>query len=61
MPIVQSQEYIKFECRVCKKKTNQIERIITHNLPPNVKSLQCTQCGAMSIALIEGDIDAVRF
>ena len=45
---------IKFECRKCKKITAQIERIVTDNLPPNVKTLQCTVCGAMGICLLEG-------
>ena len=47
---------IKFECRKCKRKTNQIERIVTDNLPPNVKTLQCTVCGAMGICLLEGEL-----
>ncbi len=43
----------KFECRKCKKVTDQIERIITDNLPPNVKTLQCTKCGVMGVCLME--------
>jgi hypothetical protein len=39
----------KHECRLCKKVTNQIERIITDNLPPYVKVLQCTICGVMGV------------
>jgi hypothetical protein len=53
-PQSESQEYIKFECRMCEKKTNQIERIVTDMLPPNVKTLQCCICGAMSMCLMDG-------
>ena len=58
--VVTTQEYIKYECRLCKKDTQQVERIVTDNLPPNVKTLQCTKCGAMSICLMDGvSIDGV--
>lgn len=60
MPIVQTQQFIKFECRMCHKKTEQIERIVTDNLPANVKTLQCTKCGSMSICLIDTTIDEVE-
>ncbi len=43
----------KYECRKCKKITDQIERIITDNLPPHVKTLQCTKCGIMGVCLME--------
>ncbi len=43
----------KYECRKCKKVTDQIERIITDNLPPHVKTLQCTKCGIMGVCLME--------
>jgi CRISPR/Cas system-associated exonuclease Cas4 (RecB family) len=43
----------KYECRKCKKVTDQIERIITDNLPPHVKTLQCTKCGVMGVCLME--------
>ena len=46
-------EPIRFECRKCKKVTYQIERIVTDNLPPNVKTLQCTVCSCMSVCLID--------
>ena len=46
-------ESIRFECRNCKKVTDQIERIVTDNLPPNVKVLQCTKCGVMGVCLLE--------
>ena len=45
---------IRYECRKCKKITEQIERIITDNLPPMVKVLQCTKCGIMGVCLLEG-------
>ena len=47
-------EFIRFECRTCKKVTEQVERIVTHNLPPNVKVLECTVCGIMGVCLLEG-------
>lgn len=43
----------KHECRQCKRVTEQIERIITDNLPPYVKTLQCTKCGVMGVCLVE--------
>ena len=46
-------EYIRFECRKCKKITNQVERIVTDNLPPNVKVLECSVCGIMGVCLLE--------
>ena len=48
----------KYECRVCKKVTDQIERIISDNLPPYVKTLQCTKCGVMGVCMIEEPKDA---
>ena len=45
--------YIRFECRKCKKITNQVERIVTDNLPPNVKVLECSVCGSMGVCLLE--------
>jgi len=46
-------DYIRFECRKCKKITNQLERIVTDNLPPNVKVLECIVCGIMGVCLLE--------
>ena len=51
-------ESIRFECRSCKKITEQIERIVTNNLPPNVKVLQCTVCSKMSVCLLVTYADA---
>ena len=48
----------KYECRPCKKVTDQIERIITDNLPPYVKTLQCTKCGVIGVCMIEEPSDA---
>jgi len=45
-------ESIRFECRSCKKITEQLERIVTDNLPPNVKVLQCKTCSKMSVCLL---------
>jgi transcription elongation factor Elf1 len=44
-----------FECRKCKKKTRQSVRIVTDNLPDNVKVLECSVCGIMGVALIGDD------
>ena len=40
-------------CRVCKIKTSHVIRIVTENLPPNVKVVECFKCGVMGIALID--------
>ena len=45
-------ELIRFECRSCKKITDQLERIVADNLPPNVKVLQCKVCSKMSVCLL---------
>ena len=45
-------ESIRVECRSCKKVTEQIERIVTDNLPANVKVLQCKVCSKMSVCLL---------
>jgi len=44
---------IRFECKKCKKVTDQVERIVTDNLPPNVKVLECCVCGVMGVCLLE--------
>lgn len=41
------------QCRLCKKITMQRERIVTDQLPPNVKVLECLKCGVMGVVLIE--------
>jgi hypothetical protein len=46
-------EQLQFECRVCKKKTTQLVRIITDNLPEHVKVLECTVCSKMGVALVD--------
>ncbi len=46
-------DYIRFECRKCKIVTNQVERIVTDNLPPHVKGLECTSCRIMGVCLLE--------
>lgn len=48
-------ETLNFDCRICKKITTQLVRIITENLPPNVKTIECTSCGCMTVAMIGGD------
>jgi len=47
----------KSKCRICKRITAHEERIVTDNLPPYVKTLQCVACGVMGIVMIE-DTDA---
>ena len=46
-------EQLSFECRKCKRKTLQFVRIVTDNLPPNVKVLECTVCSIMGVALVD--------
>jgi hypothetical protein len=41
--------YIETKCRQCLTVTIQLERVVTHHLPPNVKCLQCTRCGLLDI------------
>jgi len=55
---VPSMTIYKYECRKCKKVTDQIERIITDNLPPYVKTLQCTKCGVIGVCMVEEPSDA---
>jgi len=45
-------EQLRFKCRVCNKETEQLVRVITDNLPPNVKTIQCCVCSTMSVAMI---------
>jgi len=47
----------KSKCRICQRITPHDERIVTDNLPPYVKTLQCVKCGVMGVVLIE-DTDA---
>lgn len=44
---------LRFNCRPCKKVTDQIEQMVTDNLPANVKVLQCTVCGIMGVCQME--------
>jgi hypothetical protein len=45
--------YIETKCRQCLTVTIQLERVVTHHLPPNVKCLQCTRCGLLDITLVD--------
>jgi hypothetical protein len=45
-------EQLRFKCRVCKKETQQLIRVITDNLPDNVKTIQCCVCSTMTVALV---------
>jgi hypothetical protein len=48
----------KSKCRICKRITPHDERIVTDNLPPYVKTLQCVKCGVMGVVLMEDIQDA---
>lgn len=48
----------KTKCRLCGKITDQIERVVTDQLPPYVKTLQCVKCGVMGVVAIEDLKDA---
>lgn len=43
---------IQFECRLCKKVTKQLIRIVTDNLPPGIEVIQCTKCEVVGVAQI---------
>jgi len=47
-------ETIQFECRKCKKVTNQVIHRVTDNLPPGVEVIQCAKCETMGVALVRG-------
>jgi len=47
----------KTKCRICKKVTDHVERIVSQNLPAYVKTLECLGCGVMGVVMIE-DLDA---
>jgi len=46
-------DQLRYECRLCKRKTTQLIRIVSDTLPDNVKVLQCTSCGVMGVAMLE--------
>ena len=46
---------LQFECRVCKKKTNQDIVRVTDLLPAGVETIQCQACNCMTVALVGGD------
>ena len=49
---------ITYKCRKCAKMTRHLIRIVTDNLPPNVRVVECCKCGVMGIALIDDkDVD----
>ena len=49
---------IMYICRKCSKSTKHLIRIVTENLPPNVKVLECSRCGVMGVALVDSkDLD----
>jgi hypothetical protein len=45
-------ETFPFECRVCKKVTDQVERVVTDLLPPGIKTLECGECGSLGVCLV---------
>jgi hypothetical protein len=46
-------ELLDYNCRTCKRLPKQRERVVTNNLPPNVKVLECTVCGQLGICLMD--------
>lgn len=48
---------LKTSCRICKRVTEHVERIVTDNLPAYVKVLECLKCGVNGVVMME-DIDA---
>ena len=44
---------VNYKCRKCAKMTKHRIRIVTDTLPPNVKVIECSKCGAMGIGLID--------
>jgi hypothetical protein len=43
---------VRFNCRVCKKKTDaKIVIEFTELLPPGLKCLECSKCGVLGIEL----------
>ena len=46
-------ELLDYNCRICQRLTKQRERVVTNNLPPNVKVLECTVCSTMGICLMD--------
>jgi hypothetical protein len=43
---------LRYKCRKCNKETEQLVRIVTDNLPSNVKTIQCCVCSTMTVAMI---------
>ena len=48
----------KTKCRLCNKVTYHMERVVTDNLPPHVKTLECVKCGVMGVYMMEDILDA---
>ncbi len=44
---------LKTSCRICKRITEHVERIVTDNLPEYVKVLECLKCGVMGVVMME--------
>ena len=44
---------IMYICRKCSKRTRHLIRIVVDTLPPNVKVLECSNCGVMGVALVD--------
>jgi hypothetical protein len=41
-----------FNCRICKIKTQGLERIVGDTLPPGLKVLECTGCGNLGVEFV---------
>jgi hypothetical protein len=44
---------LHYNCRIEKKLTIQIVRVVTDTLPNNVHVLECTGCGQLSVARVD--------
>ena len=47
---------LPYQCRKCKKLTIHMIRIVTDNLPPYVKVLECSVCSVMGIGVIDEEL-----
>jgi len=43
---------IEFECRICKKVTEQMILIVTDLLPYGTHVIQCTKCQVVGVAAV---------
>ena len=49
---------VRFNCRVCKKKTDaKVVIEFTELLPPGLKCLECSKCGVLGIELNPEEVE----